>query len=249
MNFHTLFSAKASTNTCQMKMFNLTEESISTLSIPSNRWQLTAGYEQDNGLVLEGTIKNLEVAYNGITRTISFILDERPYNNGNLRIQLNIRKGVSTSAVITSVVRAMGGIIGKIDIDTEESLQEPITLYGNATKILANLAKDVNAYVSYNDGKINILSNDRTAISPTGRSTVVLTASSGLLTKPARQKGGLYKVKTLFNYRFKLGTIVNIDTVGLGRIQDRFIRTCEIRKGKMDFSRAKAEAELEVRAL
>lgn len=207
-----------SPNNCAIRIYNLSKETVQTLSKGEySQVVLQAGYEKAYGVIFAGTIKQFRVGRESATTTFLDLLaadGDIAYNNSI--VNKTLAAGSSPADRVGVAVDAMkpnGVVPGSLMPFTGGILPRGKVLFGMARATIRQEAESQGATWNINNGQINIV--PLKGYLP--GEPVELSASTGMVGIPEQTNEGLL-VKCLLNPRIVVGGLVKIDNKSINQI-------------------------------
>lgn len=207
-----------SPNNCEVTVYNLSEDTVRRIQGEYSRIALSAGYEDNFGLVFNGTIRQFAIGMSSPKDTyLKIYAADSEYGYNNAVVNESIAAGASIQERLTSIATAFK----KFDIDIGfngipgDALalqQRGKVQFGLARTALNSLTKTVKCSWSIQNGKINIIPLDGYLPGE----AVVLNRDTGLIGRPELTAEGI-KGKCLLNPRLVPGGLIKIDQKSVNR--------------------------------
>lgn len=221
-DFRIKFSVKRSDtmtpNVADIRVYNLSDETILKIQKEFTSVILEAGYESNSGVIFRGNIKQIIAGRESATDTFVDIIagdGDRAYNFAI--INTTIAKGSTAKDQVNAAVSAMtpkGVTAGPIGEMSTSKLTRGKVMYGNARNYLRDVAQTEGSSWSIQDEKITFV--QKKAYLPGTR--VVLTSKTGMIGTPQQTNEGV-NVKCLLNPNIRIGTRVEIDNKSIARLK------------------------------
>jgi hypothetical protein len=209
-----------SPNTLIARVYNLSKTTAKIIQNEFTTVQLSAGYEDNIGLIFKGDIKQKITGRETPTETyIDIIAADFDAAYTLATVQTTLAAGSTPrdhwNAVLTQM-KPFGVTEGYVSPGILDQPKYPraVTLYGMAREVLRTLARTANANWSIQSGKLNMVS--KTSSIP--GNAVVLNSATGLIGLPTETITGIM-VRALINPNFKVDTILQIDQASIDRAQ------------------------------
>lgn len=208
-------SDQESPNTTEIRVYNLSDETLKRIQGEFTRVALQAGYERAGfGIIFDGTIKQFRRGKENATDTYLDILaavGDIPYNFGVCNATL--AAGSSAKERVEAIVGQMGLGVGDMPkIDTGGVLPRGKVLWGMGRSLLRCEAMTRGSTWSIQDGKVTMVPLDGYLPDE----AVVLTALTGLIGNPEQTDQGL-NVRCLLNPKLKIGGLIQIDNASINQ--------------------------------
>lgn len=197
-------------NSAEIRVYNLSEATMSRLRREFTRVVLQAGYEGNAGVIFDGNIRQaLSGRENGTDTYLDIIAadGDRAYNFATVNSTL---AAGSTPAdrvnVCGDAFADKGAGAGHVPDLGGEKLPRGKVMYGMARKYMRDEAESTDTAWSIQDGKMIMLPN--AGYLP--GEAVVLTHETGLIDAPEQTNDGI-KVRALLNPRLRIGGRIKLD--------------------------------------
>ena len=203
-------------NKLRLTMTNLSIESVGFIEQTGNVITLSAGYEQNNGVLFEGQIVNRGVTttFEGTDRVTSIEAGGSELELSSTRFARSFAAGTSYRTVLSAIIDAIGVGAGNVNtvVGLDLTYSTGYTFAGRARAALDEVVNQLGEGYSWSiqDGQILILDRDET----TAETAVLLTVDTGLIGAPQRQKNGLELV-SLLRPELKPGRLVKVQSRGI----------------------------------
>jgi len=206
-------------NEANIKVYNVSQDTINQIKREFSRVVLQAGYEQNYGVIFDGTIKQVKLGKDNGTDTYMAIYSsdgDIGYNFST--IATSLASGATQQNQLQTVFQSMGdnGVQGGYsDLTNVVQLARGKVMYGMARDYARGIAQNNNSSWSIQDGKMNVIPIKSVLPSQ----AVVLNSKSGLVGTPEQSNDGIM-VKCLLNPLIKVSgkVIINEEDVALAKI-------------------------------
>ncbi|WP_283147598.1 phage protein [Silvimonas soli] len=202
-------------NSADIRVYNLSDETCQKIQKEFTRVVLQAGYEENFGLIFDGTTVQFRRGRESQTDTyldITAADGDRAYNFAVMNMSL--AAGASVDDQIAAIIQSMvphGVTLGyKPPALTGNTLPRGKTYFGAAKTYLDDLVKTISAKWSIQDGKVEIIPLD--AYIP-GEIPAV-TAATGMVGLPEQTQNGI-KVRMLLNPAIRIGRLIQLDNASI----------------------------------
>lgn len=216
--FKTVQQDVESPNNCAIRIYNLSKETVQTLSKGEfSKVVLQAGYEKAYGVIFAGTIKQFRVGRESATTTFLDLLaadGDIAYNNSI--VNKTLAAGSTPADRVGVAVDAMkpnGVVPGSLMPFTGGILPRGKVLFGMARATIRAEAESQGATWNINNGALNIVPLQGYLPGE----PVELSASTGMVGIPEQTNEGLL-VKCLLNPRIVVGGLVKIDNKSVNQL-------------------------------
>lgn len=197
---------KATPNTCDLKIYNLSKDSRSALETIQDKdttpVQIEAGYVNATSIIFLGDLRRVDSGYQDgpdIVTVLSSGDGEKKHRTA--RVNISVKPQTSTHAVLTQVVKALGVSEGNL-ADAANKLSfasigsmfsEGTVLSGSASREMDRICKSVGLTYSIQNGKLQLL--------PLGKVldglAINVSAQHGMVGTPTVDSKGILKVRVL----------------------------------------------------
>jgi len=217
IEFSVTRSRRRSANKCEIKIHNLSLDSIGFLESPGCYISLLAGYKSNAAVIFNGQIAKRD----GVTTervgagTVTTIkAGDGEYAMASVSAGISLDEGATYREAIEQCITDMG--IGRGNIDTHAAAMERVFAggfcdVGPTRTILSRLLADLGVAWSIQDGALQALAPGQ----PNAERAVLLTSESGMVGTPKKGKEGV-EVKSLLQPRLKPGGTVTVQANDLG---------------------------------
>ena len=195
-------------NLAQIDIWNLNRDNQNRVRNESDYILLRAGYEDSEGLIFSGEIRNVLKVRQGadlITR-IWAGSNDRDLENGVLNYTAGNNADIN-SIIQKSVESFEDVILGRVDELVGSKKIKGESYSGSTRSILDRLKEDYGFDWFIDDDKLNVLKPETTL--NTERKAVIISSTTGMINVPALTERGV-QVKTLLDHKLKIGKLVRI---------------------------------------
>jgi hypothetical protein len=220
--FRIKFSVKRSDtmtpNVADIRVYNLSDETVLKIQKEFTQVTLQAGYESNFGVIFQGNIKQVIAGRESATDTFIDIVagdGDRAYNFAI--VNTTIAKGSTQKDQVNAAVSAMtpkGVTAGHLGDMPTSQLPRGKVMYGNARNYLRNVAQTDGSSWSIQDEKVNFV--PKKSYLPGER--IVLTSKTGMIGTPQQTNEGV-NVKCLINPNIRIGGRIQIDNKSIARFK------------------------------
>lgn len=209
-----------SPNSCAIRVYNLSRDTVARIRGEFSSVTLNAGYEGgDYGVIFQGSIKQFRIGRENATDTYLDILaadGDIGYNQGI--INTSFKSGSTQAQMIEAIAKGMPDVNG---VDTSSFLTTKqytpnirgTVMFGMARARLRNIASNLDASWSIQDGKVVFLDN-------TGYrdgEAVVINVNTGMVGMPEQTDGGI-RVSCLLKSRLRIGNLLRLNNEEIRRL-------------------------------
>lgn len=205
-------------NSAEIKVYNLSADTISAIRREFTRVVLQAGYAGNVGIIFDGQVRQARVMREGGTDTVLAILaadGDRAYNHAV--VNTSLAAGSTPADHVGACQRefaAKGAGAGYVPDLPGQPLPRGKVMYGPARKYMRDAASNTGTSWSIQDGKVQMVP----ARGYLPGEAVVLTAETGLVGVPEQTQDGI-TVKCLLNPRLRIGGRIKLDNASVQRAQ------------------------------
>ncbi|TYC49890.1 hypothetical protein ESZ50_04680 [Weissella muntiaci] len=213
INFTSSFSDDSEPSSTTVDIFNLSQDSQNFIQ-KGSYVVLSAGYQDDIGVISEGTINYVYPRTsdgNGEIKSSFTFLEGEDYSKKE--INLSLSNGISAQDVITRVSQAAGIPISEINLQKEKSYSDGYSVEGSAMDALTEVAEDAGSKLFYKRGRIII-----NAVTNSSDNALVYDAQHGLIGFPQPLDWSSdddiagYSVELLLNHRITVGQGIKLNS-------------------------------------
>lgn len=217
MEFDISFDSSADANAGSLKIYNLSQATIDLLKQNTNV-NLSAGYNNDIGEVFPGVISTVTTETDGLDQSTTITLGDQSLAWNTIRVNKRWGSGTTASGIVKEIAKDLGFPIGEILIPAAGDITfKNDKIFSTTCKsALEELAKDLNLKVHISQGRL-FFRPEAKGDDGTAYSIIVLNANTGLMGTPTWMSQNTrpedrYLVKSLFNYRIKTDSILDINS-------------------------------------
>jgi len=213
IEFDIPFDDDLTPNLSTVSIYNLTKNTINQLK-RGQKLSVIAGYKEDKGLILEGTIEMQYSKWIGADKlTIIKILDSIPYD-ADKTVKRTYKQGIKADAIIRDLAKQIGLKIAALRLPENKVFKNGHTANGEGLQEIQNIARDCGAscYISRGQSYIRPLTDG-------DDHQFKLSAETGLIGSPEFfeqerygkvEKG--YSLVSLLQYRMNTASIVHVES-------------------------------------
>lgn len=218
-------TTKREPNTCELKIYNLSETTRGKLQGKGAPVTLSAGYGSNAAVIFQGdsrTIDHLREGNTWVTR-VRCGDGERVFQWA--RVSDSFAPGTSVVTVIKAVANALGINLGNLEAELNkgafrgdlQTFAHGYTAHGKAALELDKLLRSVGLSWSIQDGALQVLRGPN----PAPGSAVLLTPATGLIGSPEHEapdrkgRAPLLRFKSLLQPQIKCGGTVELRASGI----------------------------------
>lgn len=197
-------------NTANIKIYNLSEDTIKRFRKEFTRIVLQAGYESNFGVIFDGNIIHVRRGRENNTDTyLELVAGDGDVAYNHAIVNHTLAAGATQNEQIKVSADAMAGkgaATGFVENLQGDSLPRGKVMYGMARNYLRKSCESTDASCSIQDGRLQVVKND--GVLP--HQAILLTSKTGLIETPEINNEGI-KAKCLLNPQLKIGGKVKID--------------------------------------
>lgn len=203
-------------NTADIRVYNLSDDTVQRVQREFTRVILQAGYQDNLGIIFRGNIKQVRRGRENGTDTFLDIFaadGDAAYNFAT--VNKTLAAGSGQKDVVATCAGAMqqhGVTQGAMPDLAGPQLPRGQALYGMARDYMRTSAQSTDTSWSIQDGQLTMI--PRTGY--LAGQAVVLTAKTGLIGTPEQTQEGI-RAKALLNPQIRIGTRVKIDNKSILR--------------------------------
>lgn len=200
-------------NSAEITIYNLSPETVARIKGEFKRVVLSAGYVSNNGIIFDGTIRQVRSLRSGADSWVEIIAadGDRAYNFATVNCTLAAgARPADQVAACGAAMAAKGTETGYIPDLGGQALPRGKVMYGMARSYMRDVADTTDNTWSIQDGKMQMV--PASAYLP--GEAVVLTASTGLIGSPEQTNEGI-KVRSLINPRIRIGGRIKLDNASI----------------------------------
>lgn len=202
------FNDSSESNVGMIKFYNLTDQSIEKLK-KDKLIQLNAGYENDLGSLLPGTIIRVTTNYDSTDKVTEVIVGDGTDRWLNATINKTWKAGTLSSSIVQDCADILPFNFKGYEAE-EITYSKGKTHSGTIKTLLEEIAEDIGAKLHVSRGSIFFRQPEQANVE-----IVNLNKDTGLIGTPTiSEKDGetFYEVDSLLNYRIWTDSIINFDT-------------------------------------
>lgn len=197
-----------SPNEAEIKVYNLSQNTVNQIQKEFTRVTLQAGYQDNFAVIFDGNIKQIKSGRDNGTDSYLHIFAGDGDDAYNFAIvNKTLSAGASQSDQVKAAIGSMDSVSeGDIQIQNKTKLARGKVMYGMSRDYLRQSADTDRAAWSIQDGKLQIIPIDGIAKG----TAIVLNSKTGLVGTPEQTNDGI-RARTLLNPQIKIGGAVTID--------------------------------------
>jgi len=206
--FKVFQSDLATPNYATIKVYNLSDDTATSVQKEFTAVRLQAGYEGGSyGMIFNGSIKMVRRGRDNATDTYTEILaaDGDVARNFGF-INKTFAAGATSDQIFDALVNALGLPVGYKPDLSNTALSRGKVMFGMARDLMDDIAVTARCTWSIQNGQVQLV--PLTSYIP--GTAVVLNSNTGMIGLPEQTEDGV-RVKTLLNPRIKIGCLVQIN--------------------------------------
>lgn len=223
IRFEVKKTLKPEPNTCDLRIYNLSEESRKKLETPKGgklAVRLDAGYEDQTSQIYLGEVRSAQSSIDDADIVTELTTGDGEKAIHKARLTRPIGPGAKTGDVLLELCKALGVGMGNASQVASKLASKGFAqvhgktgsvLHGRVADQITDLCRSCNLEWSIQDGNIQIL--DR-GFALQGKS-ILLSGSSGLIESPTVDTNGVLEATCLMIPDLRPGVLVTVDTLGV----------------------------------
>lgn len=196
-----------SPNEAEFTVFNIGTEYMATMKKSFTKVVVSAGYEDNFGLIFSGNIKGFEQSKENTETVLKFTCGDGDAEYNYSVINKTMAAGATADTVISELTGAMGLPTEYKSQLEQTALPRGKVLYGRPYEFMREQAVNTGCTWSIQDGKVLMLK--RTELAP--GTAVLLSADTGLIGVPKKTEDGVQGV-CLLNPMLKIGSALKLES-------------------------------------
>ena len=215
-------------NKGQLKLYNPNEATEAALRERFTQVILNAGYGTDLRLIFKGDVKNITQAKTSVDRVITVFAGDGSRGYEQSTFSKTFDSGVDVRSIVTEVVDSIKDVaLGEITgIPANRDKPNGLTLDGQSSHLLDELAAEYNSQWSIQDGVVNFIPVNSTLLDT---EAVLINPTTGMIGSPRITERGA-DVTTLLNNQLTPGGRFIIEASGADvQLGDLNFRTNNVR--------------------
>ena len=233
INFAGNFDNNAEPNDYSVNIYNLGQESVSLIN-RTNAITLSAGYENDVGIISAGVITRVETDTSSVDKLTTIEFQDASSQWLNVNVSRTFTGPITASEVLRQITQNIDLEIGQINLVNNITYQNGKTVVGKLSNVIKKIVRETNSSVTIRNGKIDI-----TASSTGFETGFILNNQTGLINIDKlddKDSQAEYKLNMLMNHRIRPKSILQIESTkvqGLffvieGKYNNDFTITAEV---------------------
>lgn len=142
-------------NIADLTIYNLSDHTLAELK-KGQQVIINAGYEGDIGAILIGSTQYLTTEWSGVDKVTSVMVADANDNWMKTNLKKTYKEGITAQQILTDLIPKTGLKIGALKLPLNMKYDGAKTIDGLIGKTIVDIAKDCNAKVHVNKGKIYI---------------------------------------------------------------------------------------------
>lgn len=198
-------------NGMELKIFNLSKETIGKISATGQVVILEAGYQDLSNVIYIGDVVDNGIRHTrqGPDRITTIECGSGANSLANVKIVDTFDPNITIKDAFTKIAASLGESVGDIVDLLTDKLNNGLTVTGSAKDALDKLAQTSGVDWSIQDGKIVAINKNR-AINSEAAAPLV-SPGSGLIGSPTRTDKGV-NFRSLMNGAIHIGTLIKIES-------------------------------------
>ncbi|QDQ03148.1 hypothetical protein FOH38_23390 [Lysinibacillus fusiformis] len=221
IKFSVPFGDDEKVDTIDIQVYNLKDDTINAITT-NQAAILSAGYVDDNGVIFNGTLKKKETKWEGLDKITTFKCIDSTEDYTKKVIKRTYARNTPASLILRELASDAGLIIGDIDLPVDFIYRSGKALNGKIKTLMAEIAKDCEAKLYINKGRLFVRDNKKG-----DNLGLDISKETGLIDEPEEveeevkdEKGSKlkndkkkikgYKIKVLLNHRITTDVIIKL---------------------------------------
>lgn len=142
-------------NIAEIEIYNLSDNTIAAIK-KGHGVIINAGYQNDVGAVLTGVTQRIETNWEDVDKTTSLMVADAHDNWMEVDVKRTYKEGITAQQILNDLIPYTGLRVGALNLPLNMRYDGAKTIDGKIGKIIVEIAKDCNAKVHVNKGKIFI---------------------------------------------------------------------------------------------
>jgi hypothetical protein len=209
ITFEVTKTVKATPNTALIKIYNLNATNEARAKTEFDEVILNAGYLGAIDLVFRGNIKHVYRYRDGADRITEIEAGDGDHDYQRAVMNKTFAAGTDSTAIVAHAVETFAGVGGTVGGEMQVSGPARIrgkVVSGNTRDALDDLARQVGANWSIQDGQLEVIGSNATRAGV----AIVVTSDTGLLSAPEVSDKGI-GVVCLMNPKIKINGALKLD--------------------------------------
>lgn len=142
-------------NLAEVQIYNLSDSTIAELK-KGDKVVLDAGYKDDSGSILEGATQLIYTEWSGVDRITELTIADAHDNWMRKEIDKTYKENITALQILNDLIPHTGLKVGALKLPLNMKYESGKTVEGIIGRTIVEIAKDCNAKVHVNKGKIFI---------------------------------------------------------------------------------------------
>ena len=221
IKFSVPFGDNEKVDTIDIQVYNLKDDTIN--AIATNQVAiLSAGYVDESGVIFSGTLKKKETKWEGLDKVTTFKCIDCSLDYTKTVIKRTYGRDTTASLILRELAHDAGLAIGDIDLPVDFVYRSGKVLNGKIKTLVAEIAKDCEAKLHINKGRIYVrdskkgdnlgldISKETGLIDEPEEVEEEMKDEKGSKLKNDKKKIKGYKIKVLLNHRITTDVIIKL---------------------------------------
>jgi hypothetical protein len=222
MKFKVKSSLKAEPNTCDVEVYNLSDEHRSLLeTTTAQTLKLAVGYNDRTHQIFLGQVRTCFTQVSGPDRITKFSSGDGEQAILGTRIRVTYGNQIQIDTAIENIAKVLGIGVGNLSPVTAKLKSrglasiypQGVALSGNAWRELATICKSCGLETTIQDGALLLLEQGKALEG----SAVRLSPSTGLVGSPTADNDGTVNCQALLVPELRPGVKVQLESLSVGR--------------------------------
>lgn len=209
INFNIPFSTTSNTDVSEIQIYNLSEDSISSIK-NNSPVILNAGYKDNIGGILIGKVESADTKWSDLDKITTITISDGGLELRNIRIQKTYQANTTAKYIMQDLAGMLGLEVAEIEPKNDITYKLGRTVRGTVKNVLDSLVKDTDSKMYVNKGKLFIREDNK------GTETgFVLNSKSGLIDSPEKveeENEVKYNIKCLLNHKIQTDSLIKIES-------------------------------------
>src|SRR5690606_9309413 len=155
IHFQVDFDNKPETNTAEIKIYNLSDDTIARIKRGQNLI-LNAGYVGDVGTIFAGDITKVVTEWEGTDKITRIVAGDGAEAWLNATVSKTYRPGIRASQIIRDIIGGFGLEIGTIRLAEDVTYSNGRSVHGKLRQVLQGIVQDCKSKMTITNGVILI---------------------------------------------------------------------------------------------
>lgn len=140
-------------DTAEIQVLNLKDATINRIAIDSGA-TLSAGYQNDYGVIFDGTLKKRLTKWEGVDKITTFSCIDAPKDYAKTVFKKTYGRNTNASVILTELAGVAGLKIGDIDLPVDFVYRSGKVLNGKIKLLMSEIAHDCKAKLHVNKNQV-----------------------------------------------------------------------------------------------